>query len=430
MMYLIAQLSGWLLLTAGFAGVAGWAFAALRALPAETSLRRDRKGLMRDLRAVSVENAGLGAGVTPEIERELDTLKRRADLDAARIAEMARALANARDRAQEAQGRVAELERAAEHHQTQLADLSRTNEEAAEVAEPVEATPIVRDEAPLQEWRLRYFEQRVRYLEAHAREEVQAPPPVEAPALVVAPAADPSWEWRARTAEARTAHLEQEIRTAAEQPAPEVKSLAAPEAEEGPFAANAEADMLLRWRMLYLEKRVAYLQGEQLAEAPRELMSATDAEEGEKWKWRARYLEARARHLEQRLADATSRSVAPPAAAEPIMERAVAPAAPEPAPVAPSVQGERPPKLAAPRGGLPDDFTLIGDVSGIQQTTLNSLGIFHFEQIAAWTPAHVAWVDRYLRLRGRIAEEEWVEQAQELVEHGVEIARRAEEQDA
>jgi predicted flap endonuclease-1-like 5' DNA nuclease len=428
MMHLIAQLSGWLLLAAGFAGLAGWAFAALRGLPVEASLRRERDGLMRDLRAISAENAGLNGGLSPESEREMDTLRRRADLDAARIAEMARALAGARDRAQEAQGRVAELERAAERHQTELADLSRTNEDAARVAEPVVATPVVPPEPALQDWRLRYFEQRVRYLENQERESVAVPPPTPEPD-VADTTTDPTWEWRARTAEARAAHAEEELRAAQLPQVSEVKSLATAETEEGPFAANAEADMLLRWRMLYLEKRVAYLQGEQHAEARQDLIAAMDSEEGEKWKWRARYLEARTRHLEQRLAETPAPPAATPQAAEtPVAEEAVAPA-PEPAPVQLSVPTERPPKLAAPQGGLPDDFTLIDGVSGIQQTTLNSLGIFHFEQIAAWTPAHVAWIDKYLRLRGRIAEQEWVEQAQELAEHGV-VRRVSEEEEA
>jgi NADH-quinone oxidoreductase subunit E len=56
-----------------------------------------------------------------------------------------------------------------------------------------------------------------------------------------------------------------------------------------------------------------------------------------------------------------------------------------------------------------------------------SLGVFHFDQIAAWTPDHVAWVDHYLRLRGRIAAEEWVEQADDLARDGPEAARRISE---
>jgi len=119
------------------------------------------------------------------------------------------------------------------------------------------------------------------------------------------------------------------------------------------------------------------------------------------------------RHLEQHPATAPANGAAPeaPVAARP------------PEPPAPTVPEERPPGLPAATSGAPDDFTLIDGVSPLQQSTLNSLGIYHFDQIAAWTPANVAWVDRYLRLRGRIGEEEWVEQAAELAEHGVHAAR-------
>ena len=81
--------------------------------------------------------------------------------------------------------------------------------------------------------------------------------------------------------------------------------------------------------------------------------------------------------------------------------------------------------LGAARNGAPDDLTLIESVSLLQQTTLYSLGVFHFDQIAAWTEENVAWVDQYLRLQGRIGEEEWIEQASELAAHGPAAARRA-----
>jgi NADH-quinone oxidoreductase subunit E len=75
---------------------------------------------------------------------------------------------------------------------------------------------------------------------------------------------------------------------------------------------------------------------------------------------------------------------------------------------------ERPAALSAPRGGAPDDLRLISGVSAQAQATLNAIGVFHFDQLAAWTPAHVAWVDQYLNLRGRIDAERWVEQARAL----------------
>lgn len=166
--------------------------------------------------------------------------------------------------------------------------------------------------------------------------------------------------------------------------------------------------MVLRWRMLYLERRVAHLQSAQPAQAP----TAQPAADPEIWKWRARYLEARVRHLEQRPEGEPASAAKPAEAAEPLPARA-------------APRGEKPPVLSAPRHGLPDDFTLIEGLSAMQQSTLNALGVFHFEQVAAWTAEHIAWVDRYLYLRGRIEEEEWVEQAAELMREGVAGARRS-----
>jgi NADH-quinone oxidoreductase subunit E len=57
---------------------------------------------------------------------------------------------------------------------------------------------------------------------------------------------------------------------------------------------------------------------------------------------------------------------------------------------------------------------MIGGVGPKIEGTLHDLGIFHFDQIARWTDAEVAWVDQYLAFRGRIGRERWVEQAQAL----------------
>lgn len=57
---------------------------------------------------------------------------------------------------------------------------------------------------------------------------------------------------------------------------------------------------------------------------------------------------------------------------------------------------------------------MIGGVGPKIEATLHSLGIFHFDQIANWTPDEVQWVDSYLRFRGRILRERWIEQARLL----------------
>jgi predicted flap endonuclease-1-like 5' DNA nuclease len=177
--------------------------------------------------------------------------------------------------------------------------------------------------------------------------------------------------------------------------------------------------MALRWRMLYLERRAALLQQRAVkpavAAAPIETPSQAPTPDPDRWRWRARYLESRVRHLEQA---ASGRPIEPVAHANGAEAETAAPA-----PLVPAGAEERPPSLPAATAGAPDDFTLIDGVSPLQQSTLYSLGIYHFDQIAAWTPANVAWVDKFLRLRGRIGEEEWVEQAGELAQFGVHAAR-------
>ena len=46
---------------------------------------------------------------------------------------------------------------------------------------------------------------------------------------------------------------------------------------------------------------------------------------------------------------------------------------------------------------------------------LGQLGIRRFEQIAAWTPENVAWVNDHLKFKGRIEREEWIPQAKALI---------------
>ncbi|TMV07990.1 NADH-quinone oxidoreductase subunit E [Ruegeria sediminis] len=73
-----------------------------------------------------------------------------------------------------------------------------------------------------------------------------------------------------------------------------------------------------------------------------------------------------------------------------------------------------PEKLTAARGGKPDDLKKLKGVGPKLEEKLNGLGIYHFDQIAAWTPAHVAWVDERLSFKGRIERDGWIEQAAKL----------------
>ena len=80
-----------------------------------------------------------------------------------------------------------------------------------------------------------------------------------------------------------------------------------------------------------------------------------------------------------------------------------------------SVTPERPMAMNGPVEGHPDDLTLIGGIGPKIQVLLNELGVWHYDQIAEWTPENVAWVDDHLNFGGRITREGWVEQAAVLV---------------
>ena len=77
---------------------------------------------------------------------------------------------------------------------------------------------------------------------------------------------------------------------------------------------------------------------------------------------------------------------------------------------------ERPKGIAAARASQPDNLQRIAGIGPSHERTLQNLGFFHFDQIAAWTPAEVAWVDDHLKFDGRIEREEWITQARLLAE--------------
>jgi len=74
----------------------------------------------------------------------------------------------------------------------------------------------------------------------------------------------------------------------------------------------------------------------------------------------------------------------------------------------------RPKTLSAPRAGGKDDLKLIRGVGPKIEQKLNELGIYHFDQIAAWDSANIDWVDDFLSFKGRIKRDNWLAQAKEL----------------
>ena len=50
----------------------------------------------------------------------------------------------------------------------------------------------------------------------------------------------------------------------------------------------------------------------------------------------------------------------------------------------------------------------------VNEKRLHELGVYHFEQIAAWVRSEIRWVATNLSFPGRIDREQWVAQAARL----------------
>ncbi|MEL6919719.1 MAG: NADH dehydrogenase subunit E, partial [Pseudomonadota bacterium] len=79
--------------------------------------------------------------------------------------------------------------------------------------------------------------------------------------------------------------------------------------------------------------------------------------------------------------------------------------------------GSGPVRMDKPDGKA-DDLKLIAGVGPKLEKTLNSLGFWHFHQIAEWTQADISIVDDQLKFKGRIVRDDWVKQAAALAKGG------------
>ncbi len=95
----------------------------------------------------------------------------------------------------------------------------------------------------------------------------------------------------------------------------------------------------------------------------------------------------------------------------------------------PAADISKPEMLTEPRAGGADDLKQIKGVGPKLEGVLHGLGVFHFDQVAAWTSDEVKWVDENLTgFKGRVSRDEWVKQAKVLAEGGTtEFSRRVEE---
>jgi NADH-quinone oxidoreductase subunit E len=81
----------------------------------------------------------------------------------------------------------------------------------------------------------------------------------------------------------------------------------------------------------------------------------------------------------------------------------------------PPAAGQAPGALGAARGGKADDLKLVWGIGPKLEKMLHGMGIFHFDQIAAWGQKELAWVDENLEgFKGRASRDGWVDQAKKL----------------
>lgn len=77
---------------------------------------------------------------------------------------------------------------------------------------------------------------------------------------------------------------------------------------------------------------------------------------------------------------------------------------------------KKPKMLKKARAAGADDLKRIKGIGKVLEDKLHGLGVFHFDQIAAWTDEEVNWVNDHLSFKGRIQREEWIPQAKTLAE--------------
>ncbi len=94
-------------------------------------------------------------------------------------------------------------------------------------------------------------------------------------------------------------------------------------------------------------------------------------------------------------------------------------------------KGKKPRVMKAPRKGGADDLKMIKGVGPKLEEMLNGMGFYHFDQVAAWTEAELAWVDDNIEgFKGRASRDGWIEQAKLLAGGGqTEFSKRVKKGD-
>lgn len=79
----------------------------------------------------------------------------------------------------------------------------------------------------------------------------------------------------------------------------------------------------------------------------------------------------------------------------------------------------KPEMLKKARAGGADDLKQIKGVGPKMETMLNTMGVYHFDQVSGWRAQEVKWADENLEgFKGRVSRDEWVKQAKVLAKGG------------
>ena len=116
--------------------------------------------------------------------------------------------------------------------------------------------------------------------------------------------------------------------------------------------------------------------------------------------------------------DATATAVSP-VAAKPAATKAAKPAATKAAAKPAAKVAAKPAVLAKARAGGADNLKMIKGVGPVLEKALHTTGVFHFDQVGAWTKADAEWFDDNVKgANGRVIRDGWVKQAKILAKGG------------
>ena len=122
--------------------------------------------------------------------------------------------------------------------------------------------------------------------------------------------------------------------------------------------------------------------------------------------------------------DATATAASPVAAKPAATKAAAKPAAAKPAAKAAAAKpaakaAAKPAVLAKARAGGADNLKMIKGVGPVLEKALHTTGVFHFDQVGAWTKADAEWFDDNVKgANGRVIRDGWVKQAKILAKGG------------